>query len=80
MHRAAPVPVVQLEAESRARWNKKGELGVLCGTIDMHKRQAEGKKRKITALVLLSVILGLCWKWQLWETSLPSGAHSAWRH
>lgn len=55
----------------------KGELGALCGTTDMRKREAK-EKSKITALVLLNLIIGLHWKQQLWETSLPSGAHSAW--
>lgn len=77
MHRAALMFLVQLEAEHRARWSTVGELGVLCKTTDMHKREAE-EKRKITALVLFSLIVGLHWKRQLWETSLPSGAHSAW--
>lgn len=55
----------------------KGELGALSGTTDMHKRETE-ERSKITALVLLSLIIGLHWEQQLWETSLPTGAHSAW--
>lgn len=63
-HGASPVPPVQLEAEHRARYSTKEELGVLCGTTDTHKREAEEKK-KTYSFNIISLSAERHWKGKL---------------